>query len=655
MKIIGNILFIEFIELEACNVPRRTILSWDNVKDPEDKRKVLIRFEALKFKYQDVIIKKFGDPYLYFRNLAIKTYLRIDAKAIDFYNRYRTTDGSALPSEKIRQYTTGANWINLLIEMETDWGKYRKVLSMKTKPELYEAVIKIIDAEAIKLPNTYQTLRRKISDYKEEGYKCLVSKKFGNTNSKKVKDEINSALLIEMISHPAQYEDTFIAAKYNKAAGELGFKTITPVTVGNYRNRNAVFIKGSREGKEAWYDNAGKVIHQKRPSAPLLLINSDDNELDVFFQQVKVNRSGQNITNYYYRPTLYVVIDAFNDYILGYAIGDTNTKDLIKAAYLDAANHIKQLTGGRYFWHQLKTDRWGIDREKKNDLSQWFSDMAAFTPTQLGNSRGKIIEQTFRGSWSSKLRELFPINYSGHNITAKKKVNRDWLEANKKDFPTIGQAAGWVEGFINEMRMIIDRGTGKTKQQLWLDAFNTMADDKKRLISDGQHLMFLGMANTNPYSNQLEVNTITKGGIKTIINGSKYIFEVPPDQFLNTIGKKVYIKYDPYDLSRVLAISDDEKTRLICKQYQQMPMALADYEPDTTSRLNSLIGEKLGHIRQITSGKEQRQMILQRHRLDAASILTAGVMKKELKQAAMRIAETDIDEDSEDVNLYDLM
>jgi hypothetical protein len=652
MKITDSILYIEFNELEACNVSRRTILSWDNIKDPTDKRKILINYELLKDKYQKLIIEKFGDPYLYVHNKVIKQYLRVDAKAIDFYTSYRTADNIALPVDKIKQYATCACWTNLLIELDNNWGRCKKVLCMKTKPELYDAVIKIMEAEVIKLPLTYQTLKRKIGEYKEQGYECFVSKKYGNTNSKKVKDELNTALLIEMISHPAQYDDTFISIKYNKTAQQVGFKTITPVTVGNYRHKNAVIVKGARQGKDVWYDIAGKVIHQKRPSAPLLLVNSDDNELDVFFQQVKTNKAGQNITHYYYRPTLYVVIDAFNDYILGYSIGDANSKDLIKAAYLDAANHVKQLTGGRYFWQQIKTDRWGIDRDKKNDFSQWFSSMAAFTPTQLGNSRGKVIEQTFRGAWSSKLREMFPRNYSGYNITAKKKVNRDWLESNKKNFPTVDQAATLIADFINEMRQIIDRATGKTKQQQWLDAFGAMLENKKRLITDEQHLMLLGLDHTNQYSNQPEANTITKSGLTPIINGEKYIFEVPKDQFLNSIGKRVNIKYDPYDLGRILAISADQKTRLVCSQYNQMPMALADYLPDTPDYLNSRIGEKMKHARQIASGKEERQVTLQRHRLDAESILTAGVIKKELKHAALQLFEGN---SNEDIDMYDLM
>ncbi|PLW90016.1 MAG: hypothetical protein C0154_08820 [Mucilaginibacter sp.] len=638
--------------MELCEVPRRTILSWDNVKDPADKRKILIRYDKLKDKYQHAIIKKFGDPYLYCHNQLIKQYLRVDVKAIDFFaNTYRVADGSVLRPERQREYVTCANWLNLLIELDNNWSQCKKFLGMAAKPELYDAVIKIFEAEVIDLPKTYQTIKRKVADYKEEGYYCLPSKKFGNSNSKKVKDEENHALLIEMLSHGAQYDDTFISIKYNKIAEQLGFKTITPVTVGNYRHKNAVIINGYRKGKNVWYDEAGKVIHTARPSAPLILINSDDNELDLYFKQRKLVRKKKTSAAglvtykdseqdyYYYRPTLYVVIDAFNDYILGYAIGDTNTQDLVKAAYLNAANHVKELTGGRYFWRQIKTDRWGIDPKKQNDFSQWFSAQAEFTPTELHNSRGKVIEQSFRGHWSSKLKELFPKNYSGNNITAKGKLNREWVESNKANFPTIDQVSDDVAQFINEMRQIEVKGTGKTRQQVWLTAFATMQESEKRLISDEQHFNLLGYTHFNAYNNRLESNKITKSGLMPTINGEQFIFEVPKNRFLDTIGAEVYIKYDPYDLSQVLAITKDEKIQMVCNQYERMPMALADYKTGDKERLNNLIGEKMSHVKQIAAGKEHRQNVLKRMQIDAESVLGAGVILKEIKHAATQIAQ----------------
>ena len=658
MKIIDHKLFIEFAEMEACDVPRRTILSWDNVKDPTDKRKILIAYEGLARKYQELIVRRFGDPYTYVHNQAIKQYLKVDVNAKDFFTTYRTDAGQSLTKEKIERYVTCANWLNLLIEVDNNWSKCKHMLSMSSKTELYNAVLKIFVAEEIKLPHKYQPLLRKISAYKPNNYAILVSKKLDNTNSMKVKDEVNTALLIEMFGYGAQYDDTFISIKYNQFAQASGFKTITATTVGNYRREHKTFIEGTRNGNKVWYDNAGKITHQSRPSAPLLLINSDDNELDLYFQEVKTTKDGKTKRNYFYRPVLYVVIDAYNDYPLGYAIGDSATKNLIKAAYLDAANHVKQLTGDRYFWHEIKTDRWGIDREAKNDFSQWFSNQARFTPTLLGNSRGKVIEQSFGKSWGNKLKELFPKNYSGHNITAKSKLNKDWIELNKKEFPTVESAAEHVAAFINEMRHLTDRVTGKTRQQQWLDAFETMQDNKKRLITHEQHLMLLGYDHVNSKSGRLESNTITNAGLTPTINEQPYLFEIPKEQYLDTLGLRVNVKYDPYDMSRVLAISQDEKTRIVCETFERVPMAHFDWNENTPERLNNLMGEKGHHQKTIRDFREDTQAILQRHRLNAESVLGAGVLKKEIKHAATKLIEgnyEEVDDVEEIVDIKRLM
>lgn len=659
MRLIDDILYIEFAEMEACGIPRNTLLHWKGVKDPADKRRTIFNYLELKPKYKELVTNKYDNPYLFVHYQAIKKFLRTDVKAIDFFTSYRTNENTALPDRFIKEYTTCANWLNLIIEVEGNWRICKKTLFMQSRPELYHALCKLFKTENVKLPKVYCSLKQKLAIYKQYGYASLVSKKFGNSNSKKVKHELNHALLIEMLSHSMQYTDAFIAEKYNQAIKKLnaGFKTISANTVGNYRKKHAVEVDGSRLGTHAWYNKAGKVIHRKRASMPLMLINSDDNELDVFFQQVKTKKAGHKVAHYYYRPYLYVVIDTFNDYILGYAIGDTNTQDLVKAAYLNAANHVKQLTGERYLWQQIQTDRWGIDKNAKNDFSQYFSNQAAFSPTMLGNSRGKVIEQVFRGHWSAKLKELFPINYSGTNITAKTHIPREWLEANKKDFPKVEDAEVLIACFINEMRQLIDSRTGISKQQHWLNAFNAMPNDKKRQITDEQHLLWLGYEHTNSRSGEQELNTLTNKGLTPVINGAKMVYEVPAEHYLNTIGTTCKIKYDPYDLSKVLAISTDEKTRLVCTRYELMPMAKADYVEGTTDYLNSRIGEKAGHVKLLGENRERRRELLSRARLDAQSLLTAGVLKKDIKRAATKLMESNLDDIDidEEIDMNELM
>jgi hypothetical protein len=650
MKLIdNNILFLEFAEMVACDVPRDTVVKWDNIKDPTDKRKTLIRYEALKDKYKQIIIKKYGDPYTYVHNQVIKQFLRVDTKAFDFYSTYKP-NGIALSTDYQKQYITCANWLNLLIEVDNNWGKCKKTLCMDAKPELYDAVIKIFEAETIKLPKSYQPLKRKIADYKAGGYAALVSGKFGNSNPKKVKDELNSALLLEWLCKSTQHDDVFVALKYNTAAKVAGFKPITATTVGHYRRLNAAKIDNFRKGNAAWYDTAGKTIHRSRPSAPLMLINTDDNELDLYFQEVRFNKAGHSVVNYYHRKVVYVVLDAYNDYILGYAIGDTQTTELVQAAFLDAANHVKQLTGDHYFWRQIVADHWNLKA-----LAPYFDQQAHFTPAAAKNARAKVIEQSFGKKWHGKLKELFPLNYSGHNITAKAKLNRDAIEANKKFFPAKEQAPDDIAQFIAEMRQLVDPATGKTKEQQWKEAFECTQAQEKRLITAEQHLMWLGQEHKHSLNGNILHNTITNNGLMPTINGEERIYEIPADLYRDTLGLRVKIKYDPYDLSYVLAMTDDERTRIVCREFERVPMALADYKEGSRTRINALLTEKKGHVLSNVAEKEEREAILKRAGIDSRSLLQAGVLTKQIKQEAERQLTAGGSEDQDKINIYDLM
>ena len=81
MKLINNILYLEFAELVSCGVSANTISiakrdnskCWTFLNDPEDKRKVLIKYEDLKPKYKNMVFAKFGNPYTYIAETSLET------------------------------------------------------------------------------------------------------------------------------------------------------------------------------------------------------------------------------------------------------------------------------------------------------------------------------------------------------------------------------------------------------------------------------------------------------------------------------------------------------------------------------------------------------------------------------------------------------
>lgn len=621
MKYLNNILYLEHKEATDCGIPKRTMDKWSDplkVVDPEKKSKRLIEFEGLKHRYKILVHAKFGDPYQYVAKAPVKSLLKEDLEAHKFYSDHRFGNDEGLPPQYVPRYAMAASWLNMLRTVMADKKLLKRTLNV-TLDQFWGIVEDIISSEDIALPRSYKRLRAKMEEYAKEGYSCLIDWRFGNRNASKVTDEISEALLFEMIAHPNQHDDATIASQYNAWAVSNDHKDITHGTVANYRLKHEYLLMQEREGGKNWLNTYGKVITRSRPSAPLLLINSDDNVLDLFF--IDTDKSGQG--KYYTRLTGIFVIDAYNDYLLGYAIGREVSTGLVRAAYLDAMHHIRQLTGEYYLPHQIQTDRWAL-----KELTPFYESLGNFFPASAKVARAKYIERFFGDPWHKELK--FFNNYSGHNISAKTRgVNDESLELRKKDFPTLEEAPQVIAEFVNRLRSQANK-EGITRQQQWLTAFNSSDKSRERQINDELMLLKTGIRHMN---SQGGVNQITNRGITFQLSNRRYTYDIPDHQYLQNVGKYVHIIYDPYDLSRIL-VTDDHTTRFICQANMPVPSALADFREGDRHRLNEIFAQKYDHVEQIGNAKAKRQAILKQAKIDAESMLQAGVLVKEIKQAA---------------------
>lgn len=63
MKYVGKILYVTFAEMVACGVYPQTIKNakqrgskcWEFIKDPQDKRRLLIRYDVLAERYKNAL------------------------------------------------------------------------------------------------------------------------------------------------------------------------------------------------------------------------------------------------------------------------------------------------------------------------------------------------------------------------------------------------------------------------------------------------------------------------------------------------------------------------------------------------------------------------------------------------------------------------
>lgn len=593
---------------------------------------ILIEFETLPEKFKADVIKKYGNPYEYIAKQPLLEYVKFnwDTNAEDFYRKHiLSTTNSKLPEAYIPKYTKAATWLNAIQHFTTDKAALKRTLNISVAA-FWSLAGDLITANDIALPANEKRLREKLSQYKKDGYAALIEAfRFGNNNSKKVKDEVAEALLIKMLAHPHKHDDTIIAAEYNKWAKKAGKDTITPGAVKYWRTAKAHLITLSREGAAINYTKYSKQIKRARPTEPMMLINSDDNVLDLYFSHETKNSKGKIVKNNFYRPVAYIIIDTFNDYILGYAIGPAVTIDLIRLAYLNAIRHVMELTGGAYLWHQIQTDHWSIDPKLEGPLATFFKDQTEgrFTPASVKVAQAKYIERSFGVTWHQQLK-YFP-NYSGHNITAKEKNNPDAIQLASKNYPHKQHAPEVVAELITRMRHTTNPKTGLSRQQEWVEAFKKAQHCKTRQIDTEKRLQLFGLKHPFP-------NRITSGGLRVQISNIERYYEVPNEIYLESVNKKVEITYDPYDMSHVL-VSNGKGLRFVANEYEKMPAALADYKPDTAKKLHEALEFKKQIPAFINETMDKYSEVLQRADIDAQSILQAGVKTKQISHDATHL------------------
>ena len=633
--------YIVYFGLDAYkNDKRRNLMTVHGIGG--NGRKVFIEFESLQPKRKEVIVKKIGSPYEYMAKQPILDLIDWDYMAQSFYSDFVLPNGDKLPNTNINakgkeqinyveRYTKAASWLNMIDRLTSDKRALKQLLNLSVM-DFWDTVSELILSEGVKLPSAPKRLKEKVKEYKaiadtEDRYASLVDlSKFGNSHSTKIKDEESEALLLKMLSDPRKQDNTVIAAAYNLWAKKAEKPTISVGAVGYFARNNEHIIAPLRDGLKKAANVYTKDIQRKRATAPLLFINADDNCLDLFFEVEKLKADGKVQKSKHYRPMLYVIIDTYNDYILGYAVGDTVTHELVYSAFRNAINHIAELTGGYYLPHQLQTDRWGLDVKYKNELGQFYKKVARFTPQSHGVPQGKYIERSFGVEWHQVLKVMPTNNYAGQNITAKERLSAEYIVEASKNYPSIDRMPEVVASFINVMRMKANPKTGVSRQSEWLNAFHASEKSQQKAIDVSLKLQLFG----KKYEHDA---TITKSGLKPVIGGEKITLNIPTEVIWQNNGKKVDIIYDPQNLNEMM-VTDGKGLSFIAPKYDFVPSNFADYKEGDYARIQGLFDEKKSINRLMAETIQNRLKSLPN--INVEGLMQGGVLLKDLKNEAER-------------------
>ena len=521
-------------------------------------------FSSFPERFRRVMETVFGDPKAERTTNSLDEFLGDDIKAADFFDTYEVDDNRYLPAETIKEYYANACVLNAIHLLLNDRRTMQKMCGNPVKPHWPTIAKNVMDLDRRLFPHSLPLNDRRLNDrykqYQKGGYEILIHRNFCNKNSGKVVEDSQEALIDKLLKDPRNFDNQQIADFYNMAAGAIGWKQITSGAVANWRKKFDLEDYAGRRGTVAFYNNKAMQVKRSAPSAPLYYWTMDGWDVELLYQKFENGR-----TTYHHRPTVVVVLDTFCKYPIGYAVGTHETPELITAALRNAARHTAELFKSSdseiacpmYRSHQLQSDRYAI-----STMTPLYEVMAKHsTPARAKNAKAKVIEPYFN-SINKKYCQLQP-NWSGFGITSdkEKQPNVEFINKYKKQFPDYAGACEQVVKMIELER--------EAKRDQMLEAWNKMSDDDKLALSTESYLFNFGQTTGNK-------NMMEGSGLHVTINGMKRSYDCFDIAFRQHAHVRWEVRFDPTDLSKVMAVNEDASLRFMLEEKYIQPMALKD-------------------------------------------------------------------------------
>ena len=310
----------------------------------------LIEIATLPQRFRERIKEKYGTMEQNILKDWFGQHYRIDAEARSFYTRFRFDDGSALPPNKINEYTVNASVLKAVVSVMADTNIMRKAMNGQTINwgEMAGAISYYQAEFGHTLPLSPHRFRERVNAYQKEGYELLISKKFKNQNTRKVNYRIER-LLLSLDSQDERPYNTTVAEMYNMfLMGELVVADVetgevfdpkdftdkkgnpivlSEATIANYLNTPKNKALRAKLHDTQWdFNNQYRPYHLRAHAVySLSKISLDDRDLP------RPMHNGQRVKAYY-------AYDVVSGAVVGYAYNRLKTRDL----FLDCMRNMFQ-------------------------------------------------------------------------------------------------------------------------------------------------------------------------------------------------------------------------------------------------------------------------------------------------------------------------
>lgn len=366
---------------------------------------VLVEIATMPLRFQERIKLKYGDMKEDVIRNWLGSHYHIDAKAREFYTRFRFDNGDTLPPEHIQEYTVNASVIEAVMRAMEDATFMRK--AMKAGPvnwgELAGAISYYQAEFGHTLPVSSNRFKKRVNDFKANGYESLISRKFMNQNRRKVTYDIER-LLLSIDAQPEQPFNTTVWEQYNLfVQGELELYdpetgevlnpadftdkdgnplVLSPATVANYLNnpKNKA-LRGKLHMSQWDFNNAYRPYHLRSIGEySLSKVSLDDRDLP------RPMKDGNRVKAYY-------AYDVVSGAVVGYAYNRYKTTEL----FLDCMRNMFQTLdrNGMYIPAELEVEHHLVS-DFADGLMQADTVFPLIRWCNPGNSREKRAEHKNR-------------------------------------------------------------------------------------------------------------------------------------------------------------------------------------------------------------------------------------------------------------------
>lgn len=222
------------------------------LRNPGPNTPTLIKWDSLERAWQKLLIETFGEPQRLVRQSLFEKHYSRDSRAIEFYTTYQLMDGKFLPDDVIDEYTLNASVLNTVDTIYNKRYELRKSLRGGVA-DIWTIVVnecnRFRNIQEHTLPANAASLRRKLKDYKKEGYKALIHGNFCNKSALLVDERTNNllnAMFARQKDKPTPTEisrqyDGFLNGYVSVVSNETGeiydpqeFPKLSQATITNY-------------------------------------------------------------------------------------------------------------------------------------------------------------------------------------------------------------------------------------------------------------------------------------------------------------------------------------------------------------------------------------------------------------------------------------